>query len=235
MKNLIPLFLFSVCFFASAQQQGLAESTWHLEELTISNNNISIPQDDNADSALDEINLWFNGDILYTQVCNVLDSFEEIQYVGNNEFLMEEWNQTLIECNKEENQNFEQNYFSFFTNHINTPIAYTITNNSNGSQSLILMLNNGDFAVYNNQQLSLKKSNKFAIALYPNPVKDYFTIKNDSNLFLKAISIYNLQGKLVREFMPTEKNEYRVINLNGVYLVRLETEKGFETKQIIVK
>jgi hypothetical protein len=78
-----------------------------------------------------------------------------------------------------------------------------------------------------------------SIKLYPNPVTNGVlnVSKNNANA-LKTIEVYNVLGKLVKSFNTTElKSEtLNVSNLNsGVYMFRLNTQNGIQTKKLIIK
>ncbi|MBD3724386.1 MAG: T9SS type A sorting domain-containing protein [Flavobacteriaceae bacterium] len=70
------------------------------------------------------------------------------------------------------------------------------------------------------------------INLYPNPAKDYFELA--TNLNVEKVELYNLQGQLVKSFM--NQNIYSTNELqNGMYLVKVFTDKGIVNKTIIKK
>jgi len=72
------------------------------------------------------------------------------------------------------------------------------------------------------------------INLYPNPVKDSFTIINKSNYTLENLSIYDMLGKLVLQTNNTN-NTIDVSTLkNGIYLVKITSNSNQTTIQKIV-
>lgn len=63
------------------------------------------------------------------------------------------------------------------------------------------------------------------LVLYPNPTIDNFQVKGDDNV--TSIGIYNVVGKLVKEFKHTKGQTHDVQDLNkGMYLVRLLDNTG---------
>lgn len=77
-----------------------------------------------------------------------------------------------------------------------------------------------------------------AIKIYPNPVKDAFTVDLNGTMVpsdISAISMYDTNGKLV--YNTTEfENSIKVNALrNGVYYVFIKTAKGTITKKIVVE
>lgn len=69
------------------------------------------------------------------------------------------------------------------------------------------------------------------VALIPNPVKDYISIKGVDNGVLK---IYDLNGRLLidKEFINTNKIDVQFIE-NGVYFYRINTDQGVKTGKFI--
>mgnify|MGYP000173903806 CR=1 FL=1 len=70
------------------------------------------------------------------------------------------------------------------------------------------------------------------ITLYPNPVKNQFTISTE-NKIIKSVKVFNLQGQLVKSF----KNNSAIYNIddltNGIYLVKVSTSNGNDLIKII--
>ena len=63
-------------------------------------------------------------------------------------------------------------------------------------------------------------------ALYPNPVKDKFTIKTKNSLEIQSLEIYNTLGQIVLA-IPRFSENVDVSSLQrGTYLVKVNTEKG---------
>lgn len=70
------------------------------------------------------------------------------------------------------------------------------------------------------------------ISLYPNPATDSFKVQ--SNDAITNISVYSLNGQLVKSF--TESDSYDVSNLaTGLYSVRITTAAGSKTVKLIKK
>lgn len=70
------------------------------------------------------------------------------------------------------------------------------------------------------------------LAIYPNPTNDYFKVEKSSNVNIESIRIYNISGKLVKEF--TESERYNVSNLNsGFYFLRIKTDKSQTIKKLV--
>lgn len=72
------------------------------------------------------------------------------------------------------------------------------------------------------------------IKVYPNPVKDILFLDIPNNLILKNIIAYNILGKEIKTFtIGLESLDVRDLN-NGIYLLKLNTDKGIITKKIII-
>jgi hypothetical protein len=70
------------------------------------------------------------------------------------------------------------------------------------------------------------------IHIYPNPATDKVHVGN-ANSKIKSIILYNLQGKLVQEFFT---NDFSVSSLNnGIYFIRIQTDKSTYTGKLVKK
>lgn len=75
------------------------------------------------------------------------------------------------------------------------------------------------------------------IGLYPNPAKDVITIENRSDGKMKEVVVYNVLGQMILKQKADSGNRHRlhVSGLaNGLYTVRLETDKGFINRKFEV-
>jgi len=72
-----------------------------------------------------------------------------------------------------------------------------------------------------------------AITFYPNPVTNYLTI--DSAIPLVKIEIYSVIGKKVKEVNSNFESILTSSLSNGIYIVRMFSEKGLITKRLIKK
>lgn len=71
---------------------------------------------------------------------------------------------------------------------------------------------------------------KGEVSIYPNPATDVITVTNEG---VKSVAVYSLAGSLVAS---SESNVVNVANLvNGIYVVKANTEAGVITGQIIKK
>lgn len=74
------------------------------------------------------------------------------------------------------------------------------------------------------------------IIIYPNPAKGSFIVQNYSGM--STLKLYDLEGRLVKQ-TPLGANGFKQIPVgslrNGLYLIRIENEKGVITKKILIE
>lgn len=70
----------------------------------------------------------------------------------------------------------------------------------------------------------------------PNPANDFITVSNSENIFVNAISITDLNGRVVKQnsFSNLSNVQVNVSDLSsGVYMLNITSDKGSLTKKII--
>ncbi|MBR4637559.1 MAG: T9SS type A sorting domain-containing protein, partial [Bacteroidales bacterium] len=74
-----------------------------------------------------------------------------------------------------------------------------------------------------------------SVNLYPNPAKEYVDIRVDGDLNVTIMEVYDVYGKLINTVNvidnPTRINVSSLAN--GMYFVRVTTEKGMVTKTFV--
>lgn len=81
------------------------------------------------------------------------------------------------------------------------------------------------------------ESNLPSFKIYPNPCNGKFTIDFNTNNGQKIITVFDIQGKVIRSMM-TEKIEVNIDLAEyskGLYLVNIQTEKGIVNSKIIIE
>jgi hypothetical protein len=79
--------------------------------------------------------------------------------------------------------------------------------------------------------LSNSDFEKLGIKLYPNPVKDSFTIEGE--IAIEKLTIYNLLGQKIKDF-SSNGTSYEVNDLSsGTYIIEVITDKGKATTRIV--
>ena len=74
-----------------------------------------------------------------------------------------------------------------------------------------------------------------SVSLYPNPAKEYVDIRVDGDLNVSMMEVYDVYGKLINTVNvvdnPTRINVSGLAD--GMYFVRVMTEKGMVTKTFV--
>ncbi len=84
---------------------------------------------------------------------------------------------------------------------------------------------------------SIAEQNQLAVAIYPNPATDNFTVKLDESSDV-AIQVIDVQGKVVATQNVTGQSETTVdasALAPGIYTVLITTENGVATKKVVVE
>jgi hypothetical protein len=86
------------------------------------------------------------------------------------------------------------------------------------------------------QNVSVEEFDLSDLAIFPNPAQD--VVRIDSDLPWQQIDLINLEGKVVRTFSQanTSSNSIQLQGLRaGIYLVKIQTEKGNAVKRLIIQ
>ncbi|WP_438972288.1 T9SS type A sorting domain-containing protein [Polaribacter sp.] len=138
------------------------------------------------------------------------------------------------------NGNFDSNIPTTFKGSIfsieNTIIGYEWDANggTNDFQANIEKLTANVIAHFSDNTivLSVNEVEKFDFSLYPNPVKNTFYIKSNTNQNLK-IDLYSITGKLIYKNLKLENQGIDVSNLNsGIYFTSIKNENNKSLKTI---
>jgi len=77
-----------------------------------------------------------------------------------------------------------------------------------------------------------KLENKLSI--YPNPVRDVFSIKMEEGIQINRLELLDIQGRLVKNYQNNKDNLPIHSIAGGVYFVKITTSKGIVLKKIVV-
>ena len=116
-------------------------------------------------------------------------------------------------------------YFSTYNSNIPTNNVQNITTDKAGNIYVATMC--GGAGVYNENGILLNTENNFTInkniEIYPNPASDFITVQTDD--FISAIEIWDLQGKLIKNLASAQKHVKIDIRdlINGCYIIRFQT------------
>ena len=85
------------------------------------------------------------------------------------------------------------------------------------------------------EDLGLSEVNKTTIQVYPNPVVDFLSINTKERI--KVVTITDITGKLISNVkFNSKENKVDFSDLaSGVYIVKIETEKGIKSFKVIKK
>ncbi len=68
-------------------------------------------------------------------------------------------------------------------------------------------------------------SNRKSLRVYPNPSNNFINVS--TNALVDKVVVYNMVGRVVKEFPANRSGVYNITNLpNGIYLVSLQDRKG---------
>lgn len=83
--------------------------------------------------------------------------------------------------------------------------------------------------------LGIKDQKTAEVSVSPNPAKDYFEVR--SNQFIKQVDILDINGRLI-ERKTMNDTHCRISSKalkQGVYLLRIETDKGITSRKLIIQ
>jgi hypothetical protein len=92
----------------------------------------------------------------------------------------------------------------------------------------------GHVRVYNLS--TVLKTTDFLISkfnVFPNPVKNYFTIQLKENIVLKKVTIYNNIGQFIKSSKKLITDTSTLSK--GIYVLKIETDKGTASKKLVIK
>lgn len=90
---------------------------------------------------------------------------------------------------------------------------------------------NGEILKVDNSTLSTTELSKDLYSIYPNPVKDIMNINLTNNNTLKNVTISNIFGQRI---LSSNLKNINMSELSaGIYILKIETEKGIVSEKII--
>jgi hypothetical protein len=79
----------------------------------------------------------------------------------------------------------------------------------------------------------------FEVLIFPNPVKDVFTVSTDNNMNLCKIEIFDINGRLIKSILPNNTKNIIQIDISecpsSVYFVRTKIDNGLIRMKKIIK
>ena len=232
--TLLITFIFSALSFS--QNENLVAFTWKCTSIVIGGDVIQVPYNDEVSHVLLEMNEDNDPgtEDFISNVCNSLSSGDGIITYNNPEmtFIITQLTQTLITCGYAENGFFENNYFGFFYNNLNTPLSYEIT--IIGGITLTITASNGDTANYAKLGLSVEENQLKQVDIYPNPASETININSKTNS-IDRVEIYSITGRILKSI----KGPVSTINISnfslGTYFLKFYSADNFIIKQFVKK
>ncbi len=90
----------------------------------------------------------------------------------------------------------------------------------------------GDIIITNSNGTGIAEVENASVRIYPNPVKDFLQIENDKSK-INQIEVLDLSGKIIYQFNNlTDHIDVSTLS-QGIYFVKVETEKGIVTKKFV--
>lgn len=90
-------------------------------------------------------------------------------------------------------------------------------------------------------RLGNEESNNASVSVYPNPATDFIQVKiNESVQSVTSISIYDMEGRLLKSENTNSEPEDHVYNIStsdlnsGIYILNLQTDKGIVTNKFSI-
>ena len=72
------------------------------------------------------------------------------------------------------------------------------------------------------------------VIIYPNPANEFIEIRNQKNI--QDVTIYNATGQKIKIHPIRDSNIINTTNLsNGLYYIKITTEKGIIIKKVIIQ
>ncbi|SMC64434.1 T9SS type A sorting domain-containing protein [Moheibacter sediminis] len=233
MKKLFILSLLFCSINSFSQIEELQNSNWYLYEMEVDDMIALFPE---TESEID-YQTNFTNNTFSTNGCNAI--MGEFNNLNDNSFQLTDVAMTLLECQYEDYDFFDEFYFYIFSGNENEIFTYTIEPNPDFPNSKRLIITNpfGHKANYHNAILSNQEISTNKIQFSPNPVNDKLTIQNPDSKLLNT-QITDSNGKLLfTQKINSDKTEINFSNYpKGIYFITFKSEgKIIKTQKIIKK
>lgn len=115
------------------------------------------------------------------------------------------------------------------TTTLNTEKEMVVHNN----ELYLISVGGNNLYKYRDPLLSVSDTNILTLKMYPNPTNSHF--KLDGIQTFDSMEIFDVSGKLVKQFSTAQEN-YAIFDLdNGLYLVKINSDKNIQTLKLIKK
>lgn len=129
---------------------------------------------------------------------------------------------------------FQDNYIFSNSNQTTTfePFSYVFTTTPDKIY-LDITNNEGSVATFYDILLSREEFLENNIFIYPNPLKDMLTIRS-YDVVLQSISIFDLQGRLLKKYDYFENNQLDLSDLaQSFYILQIKTNQGVLVQKLV--
>jgi hypothetical protein len=215
-----------------AQEPELLETDWYIDYFELDNVTYNNPIV-NAFGIINS-NMDFETNIAYAYIHPESDSFfADIMYDPiDPAFTFFNMGITLPGCQAW--CEFAGKYFEFLIDDfVEANFTYEIISNSDGTLTLILTRDDGNFAVYQDSKiLGINEKALSKVRLFPNPTTDALFLYTE-NQIVKELTIYTIGGKKV---MQPDVNDQKIdVSLfpAGLYFLEIRTENGRVVERFI--
>ncbi len=229
-KLLYAVLFFMSTFILFAQQDEFMGNTWYLEKLVINGEDHFLPQNEEINESIleiDSINSVFHIDFCYGAMADGLF------FSDDNNFTIDNFYSPAMACEITENNYYQGLYFNFFWDNSAYSFHYSVTTEDNNLKKLIITGNDNNQAIYYNFSLAVKDVEKLDLTIYPNPTKDFIYI--ESKIIPLKIEIYDISGKtyFVQELNKSSDNINITRLLSGVYFLKITNNNTVKITRII--
>ncbi len=240
MKYIILFLAILIFLTGSAQDSQLAGVDWYLQNLVINGQNYPPPYNSevqNVEARFYAISNGDSADAFTTFVCNTLYGlliYDEF----NDSFSFTYQENTLITCTLQVNEDYEGIYFNFFYAPFGSLYNYSITTETNGHKTLVLISPTGDQAIYGDNPLSNQDFSLTQFSLHPNPAQTELFITAQNTTGNLKIKILNIEGRLLNAQNITLHNKAPIDVsqlVSGVYFLKIEDGSGNTTIKKFIK
>ena len=233
MKKILLLICFLCLANTSyAQDPELLDNDWYIDYVELDNVTYNNPIV-NAIGIINP-NMVFDENMAYGVMDPESDSFftDVIYDPIDPAFSFENMAITLPGCNAW--CEFAAKYFDFLVDDfIQSNFTYEITTNGDGSLTLIMTRDDGNFAVFQDSKiLGINDKALSKVSIFPNPTTDLLFIDSQQTI-VDAITIYNLNGKIVIQAQLIDRTlDVSTIPV-GMYFMEITTENGRTVQKFI--
>ena len=230
---ILGLFFISIVV---AQDARLFQQEWYLHDLVIDGES-NVPP---VNSELHHVLLEFiEPNFFLTRVCDGTGGGDFLLFNGMTEFSFEFGIGWLAgSCNIYENEMYTYLYQGFWNDTQLDPYHYKITEDGS-NLILIVIASNENIAIYRTDFLAIEEFEDSVFQIYPNPVEDQLYLLLSTNLNVKNIRVYDIQGRLIRQEIPGQTDdliEIETANLpSGLYFVEVIDDTGGSSIERFVK